>query len=156
MNQTMHQTYDVQHVREIRPCDGGIQVVFSSGFSACVRKDDPECDSLLQQARSSLQHGVPVGSVVSDTGTLVELNATYQSAVRRVKSDEDDPSRLMVEFWTYGPICYLATAHPEFDRIKQTLENAAATDEQVIFANHRQMVEGETETWWKLLDVRRA
>jgi hypothetical protein len=73
-----------------------------------------------------------------------------------VRPDEEDPSRLLVEFWAYSPICYLTKDHPDFERLKQTLECAAATDEPVSFANHRHMVEGETETWWKLMDVRAA
>ncbi|HKI30922.1 MAG TPA: hypothetical protein VKA46_03580 [Gemmataceae bacterium] len=84
------------------------------------------------------------------------MNYTHQSAVRHVRPDEDDASRLMVEFWAYSPICYLTKNHPEFERIKQTLERAVALDEQVVFANHGHMVEGDTETWWKLMDVRQA
>jgi len=133
-----------------------MQVVFSNGLSVCVRKEHPEYERLLHQARSSLQYGAPVGIVVSDTGALVELNDTHQSAVRHVRPDEDDPSRLMVECWAYSPICYLTQNHPEFERIKQTLERAVALDEQVVFANHGHMVEGDTETWWKLMDVRQA
>lgn len=156
MAQAIHQTYDIQRVREILPCDGGIQVVFSTGLSVCVHKEHTEYERLLHQARSSVQFGAPVGFVVSDAGVLVELNHTHQSAVRHVRPDEDDRSRLMVEFWAYSPICYLTKDHPEFERVKQTLERAAAMDEQVMFANHKHMVEGETETWWKLMDVRQA
>jgi len=152
----IHTTYDIQHVREVLPCDGGTQVVFASGLAVCVRKEHPEYERFLHQARSSLQYGVPVGLMVSDAGGLVQLNHTHQSAVRQVRPDEDDLSRLMVEFWAYSPICYLTNDHPEFDRIKQILERAALMDEQVLFANYQQMVEGETETWWKLMDVRQA
>jgi len=156
MIQVSHQTYDIQRVREVLPCDGGMQVVFSTGLSVCVSKEHAEYERLLRQARSSLEYGVPVGIMVSDAGVLVEVNDTHQSAVRHVRPDDDDPNRLMVEFWAYSPICYLATDHPEFERIKQTLQRAAAKDDQVIFANHRHMVEKETETWWKLMDVRQA
>ena len=102
MIQVTHQTYDIQRVREVRPCDDGMQVVFLTGLSVCVRKEHPEYERLLHQARSSLQYAVPVGIMVSDAGALVELNYTHQSAVRHVRPDEEDPSRLMVEFWTYS------------------------------------------------------
>src|SRR5579883_3184981 len=152
MIQTTHQTYDIQPVRAVLPCDRGTQVVFPAGLTACLRKEHPEYERILHHARSSLQYGHPIGFILNEAGELVELNDTHQSTVRQVQPDEDDPGRLMVEFWAYSPICYLAKDHPEYERIKNTLEHAAAMDEQVIFANYLHMVEGETETWWKLLD----
>ena len=106
--------------------------------------------------QSSLQSGAPVGLLVNEAGELIELNYTHQSAVRHVHPDEDDPNRLLIEFWAYSPICYLTRDHPEFERIKNTLEHAVVTEEQVILANYPHMVEGETETWWKILDIRPA
>jgi hypothetical protein len=133
-----------------------MQIVFVTGLSTCLRKGHPDYEQALHQARSSLQHGHPVGLLVNETGELVELNDTHQSTMRHVRADEDDPGRLMVEFWAYSPICYLTRDHPEFERIKHILERAAEKDEPVLFANYRHMVEGETETWWKILDVRSA
>jgi hypothetical protein len=85
-----------------------------------------------------------------------ELNCNHQSAVRRVLPYEENPNRLMVEFWSYSPICYLTKDHPEYERAKDTLERTAATDSQGLFANHMHMVAGKTETWWKLLGARLA
>jgi hypothetical protein len=156
MVQLSHQTYDIQRVREVLPCAGGMQVVFPTGLSACFRKEHPDYERLLHHARSSLQDGGAVAFLVNEGGDLVELNYTHQSAVRRVRTDEEDRNRLMIEFWAYSPICYLTRDHPEYDRIKDTLERAAATETPVIFANNMHMVVGETETWWKLMDVRPA
>lgn len=156
MMQTTHQTYDIQPVRAVLPCGRGTQVVFSAGPVACLVQEHPDYERILHRARHSLQYGHPVGLMVNEAGELLELNDTHRSAVRQVQPDEDDSSRLLVEFWAYSPICYLTKDHPEYERIKQTLEGAAATDEPVIFANHARMVEGETETWWKLLDARPA
>src|SRR5262249_12009629 len=64
MIQTTHQRYDIQRGREVRPCDGGMQVDFDSGLSACLRKGHPDYERALHQARSSLQHGYPVGLLV--------------------------------------------------------------------------------------------
>src|SRR5262245_16470403 len=47
------------------------------------------------------------------TNELVDLHSWHQSAVRHVRPDEDDPRRLMVQFWAYSPICYLTKDHPE-------------------------------------------
>jgi hypothetical protein len=156
MVQVMHPTFDIQRVREVRPCDGGMQVTFVSGLSGCLRKGHPDYERALHQARNSLQHGSSVGLMVNEAKEFVELSDTYQSTVRHVRDDEDDPGRLMIEFWAYSPICYLTRDHPEFERIKHTLASAAANDQQVLFANHRHMVEGDTETWWKIMDVRAA
>jgi hypothetical protein len=156
MVQIIHPTIDIQRVSVVRPCDGGSQRVFATGLSACLRMEHPEYALFLHHARSSLEHGVPVGFIVSEAGELVELTYSHQSAVRHVRPDADDPSRLIVEFWAYSPICYLTKDHPEFERISSTLERAATLDEVVIFANHMRMVEGQTETWWKIMDVRAA
>jgi hypothetical protein len=156
MVQLGHQTYAIQCVREVLPCDGGTQVVFSTGLSACLRKGHPDYERILHHARGSLQNGSPVAVLVNEGGELVELNYTHQSAVRHVRPDEEELNRLMIEFWAYSPTCYLTKDHPEYERIKHILERAAASDAQVLFANHMHMVDGETETWWKLMDVRPA
>ena len=73
-----------------------------------------------------------------------------------VRPEEVDPSRLLVECWAYSPICYLTKAHPEFERIKHTLERAASMAEPVLSANHMHLVEGEAESWYTIKDVRPA
>jgi hypothetical protein len=152
----MRQSYDIQRVRDIRPCAGGHQITFPSGVSSCLLKGHPDQERILQQAHSSVQAGSPVGFVVNQAGELLELNYTYQSAVRHVEPDDEDPSRVVVEFWSYSPICYLTRDHPDFERILRTLKCAVKEEKPVILANHIHMIDGETETWWKLLDVRPA
>ena len=46
--------------------------------------------------------------------------------------------------------------HPEFERIKHTLERAASMAEPVLSANHMHLVEGEAESWYTIKDVRPA
>jgi hypothetical protein len=133
-----------------------MQIDLAGGLSVCLRAEHPDYERMLRQARSSLASGEPVGFMVGETGALQELNYTHQSAVRHVRRDDDDASRLMVAFWAYSPICYLQKSHPEFERIKHTLEQAIANNEQVILANHMHPVEGETETWCSMMDVRSA
>jgi hypothetical protein len=62
-----------------------------------------------------------------------EVSHAHDTGVHAIREDADDPSRLAVWFWGYSPVCYLTGDHPEFDRIR---------------------IEGETEIWWKILDVR--
>jgi hypothetical protein len=154
MVQLSQRTYDIQRVREVVPCAGGMQIVLAGGLSVCLRAEHPQYERILRQARSSAASGEPVGLMVGETRELLELNYTHQSAVRYVRPDEDDPSRLMVAFWAYSPICYLTRSHPEFERIKYTLAQALTRDEPVILANHVHPVEGETEIWWSIMDVR--
>jgi hypothetical protein len=87
-------------------------------------------------------------------GRLLEMNLAHDSAVDSVRADEEDPSRLAIWFWAYSPVCYLTRDHPEFDRIRATLEQAATSGGRVWLANHMHLVESETEIWLKILDVR--
>jgi hypothetical protein len=109
---------------------------------------------MLREAERGLQQRRPVGVMVDGDGRLLELSPTHDTGVCSVREDEEDRSRLAVWFWGYSPVCYLTREHPEFDRIRATLEQAAASGSRVWLANRMHLVEGETETWWKILDVR--
>ena len=87
-------------------------------------------------------------------GRLVEVSHVHDTCVHSVREDEEDKSRLAVWFWEYSPVCYLTRDHPEFDRIRATLEQAAASGRRVWLANRMHLVESETEIWWKIMDVR--
>jgi hypothetical protein len=154
MIQAGSQIYDIQVIQAIEPCAGGSRLVFHGGLSGCVPKGHPEFERIVRYAQSSLEHGSPLGFIVNNAGEVVEVNHTHQSTVRFVNQDDEDPNRLMVGFWAYGPLCYLTKDHPEFERIRDTLRDAMRTERPVLFVNHLKMVEGENETWWKLLDVR--
>src|SRR5690349_14532268 len=112
-----------------------MQIVLAGGLSVCLPAEHPEQERILRQARSSIVSGEPVGLMVGDTEELNELNYTHQSAVRYIRPDEDDSSRLMAALWEYSPICYLTKSHPEFECIKHTLEQALTKHEQVLLAN---------------------
>lgn len=154
MIQAIRQICNIQIVQAIQPCDSGVCLVFQDGLSACVPKGHPEYERIVRFAEGSVQHRTPIGFLLDNAGEVAELNHTYQSTVRFVNQDEEDPTRLTVGFWAYSPICYLTKDHPELERIHDTLLNAFRTGNQVLLVNHMKMVEGETETWWKLLDVR--
>jgi hypothetical protein len=51
-------------------------------------------------------------------------------------------------------VCCLTFDHPQFDRIRTTLEQAIANGARVWLANRMHRVKSETEIWWKLMDVR--
>jgi hypothetical protein len=72
------------------------------------------------------------------------------------RDDEDDPSRVKVAFWGFSAVCYLQRDHPEFGRILGTLAAAVGSPAQVWFANRSWPLEGETEVWNAILDVRTA
>src|SRR5438128_1411695 len=116
MVQTIHQICDIQCVRQVLPCDNGMQIVFPTGGAVRLYTGHPDYQHILQQARNSLEYGSPVAFIANEAGELADLNYTHQSSVRRVRINEDDSNRLMIEFWSYSPICYLTKDHPEFER----------------------------------------
>src|SRR5262249_42493884 len=87
-------------------------------------------------------------------GRILELSHAHETCVNSIREVGEDPSRLAVWFWEYSPICYLTRAHPDFDRIRATLEQAATSGNRVWLPNRMHLVEDETEIWWKILDVR--
>jgi hypothetical protein len=95
-----------------------------------------------------------VGVLADGEGRLIELSHAHQAPVRSVAEDPEDHSRLVVWFWGYSPVCLPTPDHPAIGRIRTTLERAVASGQQVWVANWRHMIEGETEIWWKILDVR--
>jgi len=109
---------------------------------------------MIREANSSLQQGRPVEVMANQNGLLLELSHAHEKSVRSVREDEEDKGRLAVWCWEYSPVCYLTREHPEFDRIRATLEQAAASGRRVWLANRMRLVQGETEVWWKILDVR--
>jgi hypothetical protein len=151
---TTAQLYDIQRVHAIQPSNGALAIVLASGLLARLTPDHPDRDRMLREAEDSLRQHRPVGVLVNGEGRLVELSHTHETSVASLREDEEDKSRLAVWFWEYSPICYLTREHPEFDRIRATLEQAAASGSRVWLANSMHPVEGETEIWWKILDVR--
>ncbi|HXG11892.1 MAG TPA: hypothetical protein VNK04_19200 [Gemmataceae bacterium] len=84
----------------------------------------------------------------------MELQCAIDTHVHEVKDCDEDPSRLEVWFWGYSPVCYLTRDHPDFERIRATLREALASQSMVWLAPHTWPVEGETEIWTKIMDVR--
>jgi hypothetical protein len=151
---TTTSVFDIQTVRAVQPSNGAVVITFASGLVGSVPQNDPDRDKILYEAEYSLQRPWPVGVVMDGEGHILDLNHANESLVDRIRQDEEDPSRFMVCFWASSPVCYLTLDHPEFDRIRATLEQAIATGTRVWLANHMHMVEGETEIWWKLMGVR--
>jgi hypothetical protein len=151
---TTPQVFDIQTVRTLRPANGALALTFQSGLVAWLRPDHPDRDALLRDGEDSIRQGLPVGVMVDGEGRLLELSPTFATGVRSVREDEEDPSRLAVWCWEFSPVCYLTRNHPEFERIRATLAEAAGSGRQVWLANRMHLVEGETEIWWKILDVR--
>jgi hypothetical protein len=151
---TTPQVFDIQTVRTIQTSNGALVVAFGSGLVARFPPDHPDRDRMLREAEDSLRQGRPVGVMVNGDGRILELSHAHETCVDSIREDEEDKSRLAVWFWEYSPVCYLTREHPEFDRIRATLEQAAASGSRVWLANRMHLVEGTTEIWWKILDVR--
>jgi hypothetical protein len=141
-------------VADVRAAENGTEVVFSDGRVAVIPEAHPDRDLLLRCAQNSLSAREPVGVAVGATGQVLDLNHTYRTTVRFIRADEEDELRLAVGCWGFGALCYLTRDHPDFERIQAALKDAASTGAEVWLANHGWPVEGETEIWNKVLDVR--
>jgi hypothetical protein len=131
-------------------------MVFRDGTTALLPLAHPRHDILRYTAEHSLPWQSPIAAVLDAEGRVLDLMYTYRVTVHSVKDDEEDPNRLEVLFWGFCAVCYLTRDHPEFDRLRATLTDAIASDTPVVFANESWPVEGETEIWNRLLDVRPA
>jgi hypothetical protein len=148
------ETYSIQFVAAVEPCPGGTRLRFRNGTLALVPATHPDRDLFLLLVDHSLRMGCPVGVVLDEAGSVVDLNHTYQSQVHRIQNDPEDDNRLEVGFWAVSPVCHLTRDHPDFTRILRTLNDAVATEAPVWLANRSQPVVSETVIWLKLLDVR--
>jgi hypothetical protein len=150
---TTGQMYDKQSVTAVQPCNGSTAIHFRNGSTTSLPGTHPDRDVILLEARQSLSSGRPVGYVVDAAGSLLDLHHAHDTGIDSVK-EEDDSTRLEVWCWGFSPVCYLTRDHPEFERIRATLAAAAAGGGRVWLTTHLRTVEGETEIWHKILDVR--
>lgn len=153
MPHTISRTYGVQTVIDIQPSNGATVLTFQPGQTATLPGDHPDRETILREAERSLRGRKPVGVIVDEGGRLIELSPAQHTLVRSLRDDEDG-DRLVVACWGFGPITYLRRGHLEWDRITATLGNAVASRNLVWLANRTRMVQGETEIWWEILDVR--
>jgi hypothetical protein len=154
MSEKLGGIYDIQTVTEIQSGTSDVKLTFQSGLTANLSVNHPDRDLILREAERSLCHRDPVGVMVDAAGTLVDLEHAQQVAVRYVEDDAEDSNRLQVAFWGYCAICYLTRDHPEFERMRATLVEAAVRGEEVWFANRTWPVEGEAESWNKIMVIR--
>jgi hypothetical protein len=143
----------IEVVTDLHAADGGAWLLLGNGLRISLAADHPDRELILREARRSFQRQEPVGVLVDPDGRIVDLNYTYPVTVHAVREDEEDPSRLLVLFWGFSPVCYLTQDHPERGRIQATLEEAARLGQPVWLANRLWPVEGETEIWQQILDV---
>jgi len=154
MIETTTQIVDTQIVTAINPGDGAAELTFERGLKALLPADHPDQEILLSEADRSLRHHHPVGVLVNQAGQVVDLRYALQTSVRRVQDCEEDPNNLEVGFWGYSPVCYLTPDHPEFERIRTTLERAVASGSLVWLAPHNQEVVSGMWVGMKIMDVR--
>jgi hypothetical protein len=154
MAQTRGQRFEIVGISDVREAEGSVQFSFQGGLTATLPTTHPDKELFLLEADLCRRYQRPVGVVVDEVGHLVDLNHTADVSVRRLGEDEDDPNRLVVGFWGFSAVCYLVRDHPNFERIRTTLEEAAATGSRVWFANYTWPEKSETEIWNRIMDVR--
>lgn len=149
---TTTQTYDIRRVHDVVTDDQTANVVFEDGSQAALDASHPDHDMMLFMARWGLQNGRPLGVVLDGSGRLLDLSSSDESQVRFIR--DEGGSRLQVAFWATSPVYYLCRDHPEFERLRSTLERAMASRSPVRFAHHPRPEQSEGKTWLKLMDVR--
>jgi hypothetical protein len=145
--------HDIRLLEAIQPGAGSVKVTFQGGLTAVLADNHPNYELILPEAQRSLEWQQPVGIILDVEGRILDLSHTHESLVRGFEEDEDG-KRLAVCFWAFCAVCYLTHDHPDFERIVRTLTEAVATGQPVVFANETWPIEGETEIWQKILDVR--
>jgi hypothetical protein len=153
MNETATMLFDIRVVTEIQQTSDSTQFAFQGGLTATLTKDHPDYSLFLDAAKRSMEWQEPVGLILSADRQLLDLVHSHQSNIHILQEDEDGKG-LAIGFWSVSPICYLAWDHPEFDRIRNTLEEALTANSHVLIAYETWPVVGETEIWTKILDVR--
>jgi len=147
--------YTIEAVKDIQLDRDQATIRFRSGLTACFSLQHPDAKIFLYDAQWSLEFPQrPVGVLVDGSGQVVDLEIAHHVTVRWVRDCEEAPARILLAFWGFSPVCYLAKDHPEFDRIYTTLTAAQASDQRIWFAKRTHALESETETWFKILDVR--
>jgi hypothetical protein len=154
VTENLYRCYDIRRVTAALACDAGLKITFEGNVEAILPTAHPDFENLRFTAEWGLEYGYLVGLELDSEHRLVTLNHSYQSLIRSVGDDPEDSSRVIVCFWAFCSICYLTRDHPDFERIRTTLEEAHAAGSTVRFANDPLAVEGETEIWLKILDVR--
>jgi hypothetical protein len=119
-----------------------------------LEADHPDFDINRRGAEWGLEWHRPLGVVLDARDRVLGLNHTYEVSLHSLADDPEDSNRLIVCFWGFCSVCYLTRDHPDFERIRKTLEEARTSNGRLIFANETWPVEGETESWLKILDVR--
>jgi hypothetical protein len=153
MSEASGHRFGIVVVTSAQPGDNALQILFRDGSIALLLPDHPDYGSFLHLVEWSLEFGRPVGVVIDASDCVVDMNQTYESHVRWVESDAQRTDRVEVALWAFSPVTYLTRDHPEFRRLYATLVEAAASRGRVWFANRSEMVEGESETWHKIMDV---
>jgi hypothetical protein len=144
----------IEVVTDLQAEDTGTRLLLRNGLRVYLPAEHPDRELILREARRSLQRQEPVGVLVDAAGRVVDLNYTYPVTVHAVQEDDEDPTRWMVLFWGFSPVCYLTKDHPDRERIRATLEEAARLGQPVWLANRLWPAQGETEIWQQILDVR--
>jgi hypothetical protein len=153
--------YDIRHVADVLPVEGGLRILFREGTTALLDAAHPDFEILRIDAEHTPGRPAPVGVVLAPDGRVVDLNAAHDTTVRLVRPFPNDPDRLEVWFWGYSPACALTREQPEFERIRATLIEAIPTREMLWIAVHSKETvdedpdeEGCIGTYRKLMDVR--
>ena len=146
--------FEILRVTQLQAGEGAVKLVFEGGLTAAFPADHPDRDHFVREVEYSIRHGQPVGIGLDRAGNIVDLHHTTDVLVELVREDKEDPDRLAVGFWGFCAVCYLVRDHPDFERIRDTLKEAATTRRRLWFANYSWPEQSGTEIWNRIMDVR--
>jgi hypothetical protein len=160
---TTNVLFKIQPIQDVRRTTDAVWITFSDGSVARLDLDHPNFDVLMIYVESDLRRSRPVGVIMDPSGRVLDLGAAHDTLVRSVGEFPNDPTRFLVGFWAYSPVCALTRDQPEFERIHDTLLKAAMNAQMVWVVTHLQdVVEGEPDedclipAYPKIMDIRLA
>ncbi len=153
--------FKMEPIQGVRKTADAVYLTLRDGSVARLDRSHPNFAGLMIYVESDLRHRRPVGIIMDAAGRVLDLGAAHDTPVHSVREFPNDPNRFQVGCWAYSPVCGLARDQPEFERIHETLTNAAQSGQMVWVVTHSQeVVEGEPDddglipAYPKILDVR--
>ena len=146
MAETLTTLTHLQIVREIQEDDSGATLRFQKGGQGHVLLANANYAAHLRLARRSQERQHPVGVSFGEGQTVAELNRADNDIPAELL--EGEPDRVRVHFQGHDGVFELKLDHPEYTRIRATLDESLREKASVWFVAQKPEL--------ALLDVFRA
>jgi hypothetical protein len=130
-------------VQEVQAGDPATTVVFASGEKATLLKTDKGYEASLKLLERSRERKAPVGIAIEvpdkpadgpvKPGHLVEVARADSDFVKEIAASDKNKDGLRVRLQAHDGMLELAAGHPDFKRIKATLDDAVAKKTRIWY-----------------------